>query len=58
MTLEEEERLEAKDQGLDQLLNKLGGSVHGTRITVTPPRVGCTVRCGSESSLARLTVTQ
>lgn len=39
LTLEEEERLEAKDASLDKLLSQIGGAITGTRIEVAPPKV-------------------
>lgn len=47
ISLEEEERLEAKDTSLDQLLSKLGGSITGTRVLISPPPVRASLRDGA-----------
>ena len=43
LTFEEEERLESKDQALGSLLDRLGGSIHGKALNISPTKVGGTL---------------
>jgi len=49
VTLEEEEKLESKDQCMGLLLDKLGAAIHGRHINVMPNKVrkraGLTMCC-------------
>jgi hypothetical protein len=39
LTLEQEEELESRDQALGSLLDRLGGSIHGKTLNVSPSKV-------------------
>jgi hypothetical protein len=39
LTIEEEEQLEARDESLGTMLDKLGGAIHGTSLNIMPTEV-------------------
>jgi hypothetical protein len=56
-TLAEEEQLEARDEGLGTLLDRLGGSIRGTQVDILPKQVihttdlkGCQLRVFAASA--------
>jgi hypothetical protein len=53
LTIEEEEQLEARDESLGSMLDKLCGKVYGTSLNIIPTEVSSSSSSSSSTALAQ-----